>query len=109
MIPEGTTTPSRRRLTAVVAIGLAAVLAPANKSLAAELETWAAFSLSGGTEDYGRAALMGLQLAVNEYNAKGGYQGQPIQVVVYDETKPQKGVENVTRLIATKCLASSAR
>jgi len=92
---------SRRRLTAVVAIGLAAVLAPANKSLAAELKLGAAFSLSGGTEDYGRAALMGLQLAVNEYNAKGGYQGQPIQVVVYDdETKPQKGVENVTRLIA---------
>jgi branched-chain amino acid transport system substrate-binding protein len=57
-------------------------------------------SLTGGTDDYGKAALMGLKLAVKEYNAKGGYKGQPIELVIYDdETKPAKGVENVTRLI----------
>jgi branched-chain amino acid transport system substrate-binding protein len=83
-----------------VGLVLAAVLSSPGASLAAELKLGATFSLMGGTDDYGRAALMGLQLAVKEYNAKGGYKGQPVQVVVYDdETKPQKGVENVTRLI----------
>jgi branched-chain amino acid transport system substrate-binding protein len=57
-------------------------------------------SLTGGTDDYGKAALMGFKLALKEYNAKGGYKGQPVEAVIYDdETKPAKGVENVTRLI----------
>ena len=43
---------------------------------------------------------MGFKLALKEYNAKGGYKGQPVEAVIYDdETKPAKGVENVTRLI----------
>lgn len=38
---------------------------------------------------------------MKEYNAAGGYKGQPVQLVIYDdETKPAKGVENTTRLIA---------
>jgi branched-chain amino acid transport system substrate-binding protein len=69
--------------------------------------TWAAdlklgfdFSLTGGTDDFGRAARMGAMLALKEYNAKGGYKGQKVEAVLYDdETKPAKGVENVTRLI----------
>ena len=57
-------------------------------------------SLTGGTDDYGKAARMGLQLALKEYNDKGGYKGQKVEAVIYDdETKPAKGVENVTRLI----------
>ena len=57
-------------------------------------------SLTGGTDDYGKAAMMGFKLALKEYNAKGGYKGQPVDAVIYDdETKPAKGVENVTRLI----------
>lgn len=57
-------------------------------------------SLTGGTDDYGKAAMMGFKLALKEYNAKGGYKGQPVEAVIYDdETKPAKGVENVTRLI----------
>jgi branched-chain amino acid transport system substrate-binding protein len=82
------------------ALALAVFLGFTSAGLAAELKLGATFSLTGGTDDYGRAAHMGLQLAVKEYNAKGGYKGQPVQIVVYDdETKPQKGVENVTRLI----------
>ena len=39
-------------------------------------------------------------LALKEYNDKGGYKGQKVDTVIYDdETKPAKGVENVTRLI----------
>jgi branched-chain amino acid transport system substrate-binding protein len=91
---------SGRGRIAAIALALASFLGLSNAGLAAELKLGATFSLTGGTDDYGRAAHMGLQLAVKEYNAKGGYKGQPVQIVVYDdETKPQKGVENVTRLI----------
>jgi branched-chain amino acid transport system substrate-binding protein len=83
-----------------LALALAALLGFTGAGLTAELKLGSTLSLTGGTDDYGRAAHMGLQLAVKEYNAKGGYKGQLVQIVVYDdETKPQKGVENVTRLI----------
>ena len=66
----------------------------------ADLKLGFDFSLTGGTDDYGRAAQMGGLLALKEYNAKGGYKGQKVEAVIYDdETKPAKGVENVTRLI----------
>jgi branched-chain amino acid transport system substrate-binding protein len=82
---------------ALVALGLFVTAGPA---AAADLKLGATFSLTGGTDDYGKAALMGFQLAVEEYNAKGGYQGKKVETVVYDdETKPAKGVENVTRMI----------
>jgi branched-chain amino acid transport system substrate-binding protein len=91
---------SGRGRIAATALAVAVFLGFAGPGLAAELKLGATFSLTGGTDDYGRAALMGLQLAVKEYNANGGYKGQPVQIVAYDdETKPQKGVENVTRLI----------
>jgi branched-chain amino acid transport system substrate-binding protein len=67
---------------------------------AADLKIGFTLSLTGGTDDYGKAARMGAQLALKEYNDKGGYKGQKVEAVVYDdETKPAKGVENVTRLI----------
>lgn len=67
---------------------------------AADLKLGFDFSLTGGTDDFGKAARMGAMLALKEYNAKGGYKGQKVEAVLYDdETKPAKGVENVTRLI----------
>ena len=42
-------------------------------------------SLTGGTDDYGKAALMGFKLALKEYNAKGGYKGQKVEAVIYDD------------------------
>ena len=67
---------------------------------AADLKIGFTLSLTGGTDDYGKAARMGAQLALKEYNDKGGYKGQKVEAVIYDdETKPAKGVENVTRLI----------
>ena len=67
---------------------------------AAELKIGFTLSLSGGTDDYGKGARMGAQLALKEYNDKGGYKGQKVEAVIYDDqTKPAKGVENVTRLI----------
>jgi branched-chain amino acid transport system substrate-binding protein len=79
---------------------LALLLMLAAPVAAADLKIGSTLSLTGGTDDYGKAALMGLTLAVEEYNARGGYKGQKVEMVVYDdETKPAKGVENITRMI----------
>ncbi|MBV9252280.1 MAG: ABC transporter substrate-binding protein [Acetobacteraceae bacterium] len=87
-----------RRALLVCAFALAASFAGA--SVAAELKLGVDLSLTGGTDDYGRAARMGAELALKEYNDNGGYKGQKVDMVLYDdETKPAKGVENVTRLI----------
>jgi branched-chain amino acid transport system substrate-binding protein len=50
--------------------------------------------------DFGQSYLQGIKLAVKEYNARGGYRGKPVELVVYDdEANPQRAVELVTRLI----------
>lgn len=50
--------------------------------------------------DFGQSYLQGIKLAVKEYNARGGYKGKPVELVVYDdEANPQRAVELVTRLI----------
>src|SRR5260370_25363710 len=81
-------------LVVALLVGLGGPAPEAHRKLGSTL------SLTGGTDDYGKGAIMGLTLAVEEYNAKGGYKGQKVELVVYDdETTPAKGVENVTRLI----------
>ena len=57
-------------------------------------------SLTGGTADYGQGMVKGFQLAIQEYNVKGGYQGKPVGCAIYDDaTKAETGQENVSRLI----------
>jgi branched-chain amino acid transport system substrate-binding protein len=88
-----------------IGIGLGAIILSlafsfAESAAGADLKIGFTLSLTGGTDDYGKAARMGAQLALKEYNDKGGYKGQKVEAVIYDdETKPAKGVENVTRLI----------
>jgi branched-chain amino acid transport system substrate-binding protein len=84
------------------AIGVGLLLASAiiGSAAGADLKIGFTFSLTGGTDDVGKGARMGAELALKEYNDKGGYKGQKVEAVIYDdETKPAKGVENVTRLI----------
>jgi branched-chain amino acid transport system substrate-binding protein len=84
------------------AIGIGLVLAAAfvGSAAGADLKIGFTLSLTGGTDDYGKGSRMGAELALKEYNDKGGYKGQKVDAVIYDdETKPAKGVENVTRLI----------
>jgi branched-chain amino acid transport system substrate-binding protein len=87
------------RLAAIcIALSLAAVCSPG--ALTADLKVGFTLSLTGGTDDYGKGARMGAELAIKEYNDKGGYNGKMVEAIIYDdETKPAKGVENVTRLI----------
>ncbi|MBO8162527.1 MAG: ABC transporter substrate-binding protein [Brevibacillus sp.] len=65
-----------------------------------EIPIGLAISLSGGTAKYGEAAKRGVELAIEEFNAAGGYNGQKAKLIVYDdEAKPEKSVEIVQRLI----------
>jgi branched-chain amino acid transport system substrate-binding protein len=83
-----------------IAVGLLLASTWVGGAAAADLKIGFTLSLTGGTDDYGKAARMGAELALKEYNDKGGYKGQKVEAVIYDdETKPAKGVENVTRLI----------
>ena len=86
---------------ATVAVGIILVMTLLGRGAdAAELAIGFDLSLTGGTDDYGKGARMGAELALKEYNEKGGYHGKNVEAVIYDdETKPAKGVENVTRLI----------
>ena len=87
------------RLSAI-GISLFLVCAFAVSTMAADLKIGLNLSLTGGTDDAGKGARMGAELALAEYNERGGYKGQKVAAVIYDdETKPAKGVENVTRLI----------
>ncbi len=91
---------TRRGVMAWMGLAALGLLVAAGPAWAADLKIGATFSLTGGTDDYGKAALNGLTLALEEYNARGGYKGKKVEIVAYDdETKPAKGVENVTRLI----------
>jgi branched-chain amino acid transport system substrate-binding protein len=41
--------------------------------------------MSGGSADFGQAMLNGIQIAVSEINAVGGYLGRPLELVVKDD------------------------
>ncbi len=83
-----------------IGIGLLLAAVLGSTAVAADLKIGFTLSLTGGTDDYGKGARMGAELALKEYNDKGGYQSKKVEAVIYDdETKPAKGVENVTRLI----------
>jgi branched-chain amino acid transport system substrate-binding protein len=56
-------------------------------------------SLSGGTADLGDSSKKATALALDEYKARNGKYASRIEVTYYDdEAKPDKAVQNVTRL-----------
>lgn len=60
-----------------------------------------AIDLSAGTASYGQAAQQAAQMAVDEFNQAGGYQGRKVKLIVYDDgANPQKSQELITRLIS---------
>jgi branched-chain amino acid transport system substrate-binding protein len=67
----------------------------------ADIVVGMAIDLSAGTASYGQAAEQAAKLAVDEFNAAGGHNGQKVKLVIYDDAaNPQKSVELVTRLIS---------
>ncbi|KIL35573.1 ABC transporter substrate-binding protein [Cohnella kolymensis] len=60
----------------------------------------AAISMTGGTALFGEGVKRGAELAIEEFNAAGGLNGQNATLVLYDdEAKPEKSVEVVQKLI----------
>ena len=60
----------------------------------------ALFPFTGDLSDFGPPFLQAAELAVNEINAAGGVNGQPIELVQGDSaTSPQQAVEEARRLI----------
>jgi ABC-type branched-subunit amino acid transport system substrate-binding protein len=58
------------------------------------------FPFTGDLSDFGQPFLQAAELAVNEINAAGGVNGQPLELVQGDSaTSPQQAVEEARRLI----------
>ncbi len=57
-------------------------------------------SLTGSTSPLGQAEKNGAEIAADRINKKGGINGHPIELVIYDDsTDPSKAVMNAKRLI----------
>ena len=62
---------------------------------------------TGGSADFGLPMLQGVQLAVEEINAVGGYLGRPIELVVRDDkADPPTGLQQAQALAADKVIAT---
>jgi branched-chain amino acid transport system substrate-binding protein len=73
-----------RRLWA--AFGMIALLAVSAAAQAAEpIKIGLSMSLTGGLAGGGKSALLGMQVWVEDINAKGGLLGRPVQLVYYDD------------------------
>jgi branched-chain amino acid transport system substrate-binding protein len=60
-----------------------------------------AIDMSAGTASYGVAAQQATTIAIEEFNAAGGYNGAKAKLVLYDDAaNPQKSQELITRLIS---------
>ncbi|MEY4711586.1 MAG: hypothetical protein RIS88_1036 [Pseudomonadota bacterium] len=62
---------------------------------------------TGGSSDFGIPMLQGIQLAVEEINAVGGYLGRPLELVVKDDkADPPTGLAQARALAAERVVAT---
>ncbi len=62
---------------------------------------------SGPSSDFGKPMLQGLQMAVDEINAVGGYLGRPLALVVKDDKgDPDTGLKAAQELVGQKVVAT---
>lgn len=65
-----------------------------------EIKIGALYELTGGVANYGKAALNGAQMAVDEINAKGGINGKKIKLISADnKSEPSEAGNAATKLI----------
>ena len=58
---------------------------------------------TGASADFGMPMLQGIQLAVDEINAVGGYLGRPLELVIKDDkANPDEGLKQSQALVAEK-------
>ncbi|MDR7152636.1 branched-chain amino acid transport system substrate-binding protein [Hydrogenophaga palleronii] len=64
--------------------------------------------MSGGSADFGQAMLNGIEIAVSEINAVGGYLGRPIELVVKDDKgDPETGLKMSEELVKVDKVVST--
>ena len=81
-------------------LALVSALACAGLAQAADIKIGVAEALTGGAAQYGVSIRNGFQLAAEEINAKGGINGNKIQVVIEDEQgKKEEGINVFKKLI----------
>jgi len=57
-------------------------------------------SLTGSQSAFGQAHKAGYQIALEEINAKGGINGKPVELSIYDDqSKPDQAVQGVSKLV----------
>ena len=97
--------PTRRRLLGWSAAGAAAaMLAPAPWraafGAAKPYKIGSIQPLSGGAASIGKTALVGLQMAVDRINKRGGINGRPVELIAEDdESKPDVGRRKTEKLL----------
>lgn len=81
--------------------GCSAIHAATQPALTGEpIKVGLATSLSGGSAMQGEGARRGIQMAIDDYNAKGGYKGRPVELIAYDDgANADKSLAAVTKLI----------
>src|ERR1700730_13843127 len=87
-----------------VAIGVAVVAPPAHgqgaKLAGRNVKIACQVSLTGKGAEWGQAAKVSMEIAVEEINAKGGVGGLPIDLICYDtQTSEAEALKTVSRLV----------
>jgi branched-chain amino acid transport system substrate-binding protein len=87
-----------------VAIGLAVMAPPAHgqgaKLAGRNVKIGCQVSLTGKGAEWGQAAKVSMEIAVEEINAKGGIGGLPIDLICYDtQTSEAEALKTVSRLV----------
>src|SRR6202040_4137803 len=81
-------------ITAPAALGQGAKLAGRNVKIGCQV------SLTGKGAEWGQAAKVSMEIAVEEINAKGGVGGVPIDLICYDtQTSEAEALKTVSRLV----------
>jgi branched-chain amino acid transport system substrate-binding protein len=95
--------------TGLLAVGAALVCMPAQaqSASAAPVRVGVIGPFTGPSADFGVPMLNGIQLAVDEINAVGGYLGRPLQLVIKDDKgDPEQGRKASEELLADKVVAA---
>jgi branched-chain amino acid transport system substrate-binding protein len=91
-----------------LSLGLATVLAmPAFAQTAQTVRIGVIGPFSGPSSDFGNPMLHGVQLAVDEINAVGGYLGRPLELVIKDDQgNPDVGFKGSQELVKEGVIAT---
>ena len=92
----------------ILTLGLGVVLAaPVAAQTAQPVRIGVIGPLSGPSSDFGTPMLHGVQLAVDEINAVGGYLGRPLELVIKDDQgNPDAGLKATQELVKDGVVAT---